>query len=43
MAKLNKVDERVVSILQAEGKELTLQELLIRRETSRRCLPCGNF
>jgi len=27
MAKLNKVDEKVVSILQAEGKELTLQEL----------------
>jgi len=27
MAKLNKVDEKVVSILQTEGKELTLQEL----------------
>ncbi len=27
MAKLNKVDEKVVATLQAEGKELTLQEL----------------
>jgi DNA-binding Lrp family transcriptional regulator len=27
MAKLNKVDEKVVAALQAEGKELTLQEL----------------
>jgi len=27
MAKLNKVDEKVVSTLRAEGKELTLQEL----------------
>jgi len=27
MAKLNKVDEKVVSTLQTEGKELTLQEL----------------
>jgi DNA-binding IclR family transcriptional regulator len=27
MAKLNKVDEKVVSTLQSEGKELTLQEL----------------
>jgi len=28
MAKLNKVDEKVVSTLQTEGKELTLQELI---------------
>ena len=27
MAKLNKVDEKVVATLQAEGRELTLQEL----------------
>jgi len=27
MVKLNKVDEKVVATLQAEGKELTLQEL----------------
>ena len=27
MVKLNKVDEKVVSTLQAEGKELSLQEL----------------
>ncbi len=27
MAKLNKVDEKVVATLQKEGKELTLQEL----------------
>jgi hypothetical protein len=27
MAKLNKVDEKVVATLQAEGKELSLQEL----------------
>jgi predicted transcriptional regulator len=27
MAKLNKVDEKVVATLQAENKELTLQEL----------------
>ncbi len=27
MAKLNKVDEKVVATLQSEGKELTLQEL----------------
>ncbi|MGE5533405.1 MAG: hypothetical protein ACM3UL_03970 [Ignavibacteria bacterium] len=27
MAKLNKTDEKVVATLQAEGKELTLQEL----------------
>ena len=27
MAKLNKTDEKVVTILQAEGKELTLQEI----------------
>jgi DNA-binding IclR family transcriptional regulator len=27
MAKLNKVDEKVVSTLQAEGKDLSLQEL----------------
>jgi DNA-binding Lrp family transcriptional regulator len=27
MAKLNKVDEKVVAALQAEGKELTLQDL----------------
>jgi predicted transcriptional regulator len=28
MAKLNKVDEKVVASLQAESKELTLQELV---------------
>ena len=27
MAKLNKIDEKVVATLRAEGKELTLQEL----------------
>jgi DNA-binding Lrp family transcriptional regulator len=27
MAKLNKVDEKVVSVLQAQAKELTLQEI----------------
>jgi predicted transcriptional regulator len=27
MAKLNKIDEKVVAALQAEGKELSLQEL----------------
>ncbi len=27
MAKLNKVDEKVVATLQSEGRELTLQEL----------------
>ena len=27
MGKLNKVDEKVVATLQAEGKELSLQEL----------------
>jgi DNA-binding Lrp family transcriptional regulator len=37
MAKLNKVDEKVVSILQAEGKELTLQELADKTgETSKK-------
>lgn len=37
MAKLNKVDEKVVSILQAEGKELTLQELVDKTgETSKK-------
>lgn len=37
MAKLNKVDEKVVSILQAEGKELTLQELTDKTgETSKK-------
>jgi DNA-binding Lrp family transcriptional regulator len=37
MAKLNKVDEKVVSTLQAESKELTLQELVDRTgETSKK-------
>jgi len=37
MAKLNKVDEKVVSTLQDEGKELTLQELTDKTgETSKK-------
>ena len=37
MAKLNKIDEKVVSTLQAEGRELTLQELVDKTgETSKK-------
>ncbi len=37
MAKLNKTDEKVVATLQAEGKELTLQEITDKTgETSKK-------
>jgi DNA-binding Lrp family transcriptional regulator len=37
MAKLNKIDEKVVAILQAEGRELTLQEITDKTgETSKK-------
>ncbi len=37
MAKLNKTDEKVVAILQAEGRELTLQEITDKTgETSKK-------
>jgi DNA-binding Lrp family transcriptional regulator len=37
MAKLNKIDEKVVSTLQVEGRELTLQELVDKTgETSKK-------
>jgi DNA-binding IclR family transcriptional regulator len=39
--KLNKTDEKVVAILQAEGKELTLQEITDKSgETSKKVFRC---
>ena len=37
MVKLNKIDEKIVAVLRAEGKELTLQELADKTgETSKK-------